>query len=582
MHLPSRVEQLIGGWPGQLLVLVVGLLATALVAGQALASERRATASEFRADAVAAVDAVQAQIDLGVGAAEAAAGLVLSSEDVTEEEFRDFTRALQVGTRYPELSSLALTRRERDPDRWVVTYIEPLEGNTGVIGVDLLQDAVSAEAGQAAVDGRTPVMTAPIDLAGVVAGDVGLSVLVPYYERQVGPSTIQARRDQHRGFTSIFFRTDDLLAVALADLPSLAMTIVDAGAGDVLTTFRPEGAGDLPEDRRTEVVQRDVLGRRWVVTVSAAHGYGTGAALPTAMALSGVVLTLLLVVLLRGVDRSGHRARRLAAAATAELRASEAALERANEELSRHNRSLERANAELSRFAGAASHDLKQPVQLVIAFSELLQELLTTRLGEEGLEELERTALEKVQQGGLRMRQLIDDLLDLAMADRGVERFGELDVAAAVGEVIDVLASRAEELGAAFHLGRLDPVTMDQRQLLPLLQNLIGNAVKYHRPDRSPNVHIEAMAHDGRWRLTVTDDGIGIPPESRIAVFEAFTRLDRGAGVEGSGVGLAICAAIADGHGGTVTAIDGIDGGTAVVVDLPQPPEPPGGPAVSR
>lgn len=563
-------------------MLVVGLLATALVAGQALASQRGATAAEFRSDALAAVDAVQVQIDLGVGAAEAAAGLVVSSEEVTPRAFRDFTQALEVSTRYPELSALALTTRERDPDRWVVTYIEPREGNANAIGVDLLQSRVAREAGQAAVDRRTPVMTAPFDLGGVVQGEVGLSVLVPFYERQVGPSTVQARRAEHQGFTSIFFRAEDLVAVALADLPSLAMTIVDADAGEVLTAFHPEGAGELPERRRTEVIQRDVLGRRWIATVSAVDGYTVEAVLPTTMAWSGIVLTVLLVVLLRGVDRSGHRARRLAAAATAELRASEAALARANAELSRHNRSLQLANAELSRFAGAASHDLKQPVQLVIAFSELLQELLTSRLGEGGLEEAERTALEKVRQGGLRMRQLIDDLLDLAMADRGVERFGEMDVAKAVAEVIDVLAARAEEVGADFHLGRLDPVTMDQRQLLPLLQNLIGNAVKYHRPGRPPQIHIEAVADDGRWQLSVADDGIGIPPESRTGIFEAFTRLDRGTGVEGSGVGLAICAAIADGHGGSIRATDGIDGGAAVIVELPQPPRPPGDGVASR
>jgi signal transduction histidine kinase len=111
--------------------------------------------------------------------------------------------------------------------------------------------------------------------------------------------------------------------------------------------------------------------------------------------------------------------------------------------------------------------------------------------------------------------------------------------------------------------------------LSQLLQNLVTNAVKFRRRDVEPVVRISGGRDDGGVTIVVADNGIGVPPERRTDVFGVFTRLNHDEASPGSGIGLATCAKVVHHHGGRISVEDGIDGGAAVHVWLPEAPPPP-------
>jgi PAS domain S-box-containing protein len=230
----------------------------------------------------------------------------------------------------------------------------------------------------------------------------------------------------------------------------------------------------------------------------------------------------------------------------------------AGRELERRNEALERTNEELEGFAYAAAHDLKAPLARVeMALSA------TPAVGAPADE-----LLDIARRATSRMRQLIEDLLTFAAAGTavGVEEPVDLD------EVLDQVLSDLEAAMAAGDI-RVDrsplPVVSGHRSLLSqLLQNLLGNAVKFTRPGRDPLVRVDAVLDPDGVTIAVRDNGIGIEPEHRSEVFGVFTRLNTDR-YSGSGIGLATCAKVVHHHGGRIWIDDGIDGGTTVRVWLP-------------
>ena len=167
------------------------------------------------------------------------------------------------------------------------------------------------------------------------------------------------------------------------------------------------------------------------------------------------------------------------------------------------------------------------------------------------------------------MQGLITDLLELAGV-RHVKRRERIDVTAAVHDVVQLLQTELEQTDGRIDVRAQADLEADPRQIRPLLQNLMSNALKFRRPDRSPVIRVGSAIVDGSWRLDVADNGIGIAPENRADVFEAFTRLHSRDEYEGTGVGLAICQAVVQSYGGTMTVEDGIDGGVTMVAVIPQ------------
>jgi signal transduction histidine kinase len=221
---------------------------------------------------------------------------------------------------------------------------------------------------------------------------------------------------------------------------------------------------------------------------------------------------------------------------------------------------LRRSNAELEAFAAVVSHDLAAPLTVVNGYLEELGEHyagdpLATRWIAAGTRAVGR------------MSKLITSLLSYARAGSAPCRVEPADLTDLVDQAVNDL--RAGLDGAVVVVPPDLPVlACDPTLIRQLLQNLIGNSLKYRHPDRPCQVRISAEPHAGEWTIAVADNGVGIPAGQRSRVFEMFTQVDPAAGI-GHGVGLSTCQRIVDRHGGRITAAETPGGGTTITFTLP-------------
>lgn len=243
-----------------------------------------------------------------------------------------------------------------------------------------------------------------------------------------------------------------------------------------------------------------------------------------------------------------------------------AAVEAARAELDQRAAELARSNADLEQFAYVASHDLQEPLRKVASFCQLIEQ----RYGDE-LDERGRSYIAFAVDGAKRMQALISDLLDFSRVGRTSDSFVPCDLGAIATEAVEDARHLAPE--ATFEVGALPVVAGDPSLYGALLQNLIGNAIKYRSPDRPLVVHLGAERSDGRpdeWTFAFHDNGIGIEPRFRDRVFVIFQRLHGRDAYEGTGIGLALCKKIVEFSGGRIWIDEPPDGvGTEVRFTLP-------------
>jgi PAS domain S-box-containing protein len=208
---------------------------------------------------------------------------------------------------------------------------------------------------------------------------------------------------------------------------------------------------------------------------------------------------------------------------------------------------LNRSNVELEQFAYVASHDLQEPLRMVASYTQLLSKRYKGRLDSDA-DDFIAFAVD----GASRMQHLIQDLL---VYSRVGKRGGELvDVSSedALQQAVLNLRGAIEESGALVTHDPLPRVMADDIQLTQLLQNLVGNAIKYQRPG-VPLVHISAAQEDGgMWQFSIQDNGLGIDPQFFEKIFGMFQRLHKREEFAGTGMGLAICKKIVERHGGKI------------------------------
>jgi PAS domain S-box-containing protein len=216
------------------------------------------------------------------------------------------------------------------------------------------------------------------------------------------------------------------------------------------------------------------------------------------------------------------------------------------ETLRKRTSELARSNEELQQFAHIASHDLQEPLRMVVNFLTILEKNYADEL-DSSAQEYIRYAVD----GGKRMRQLIDDLLRYSRVDMSGKVFAPVDMNGAVARTLDILGLLIEESETEVLVDPLPTVEGDESQIVQLLQNLISNAIKFRGPER-PRIHISATIGPGEWMFAVKDNGIGIDMNNAGKIFIMFQRQHRKDEYPGSGIGLAIAKKIVERHGGRI------------------------------
>ena len=240
---------------------------------------------------------------------------------------------------------------------------------------------------------------------------------------------------------------------------------------------------------------------------------------------------------------------------------------------------LRRSNGELEQFAYVASHDLQEPLRKVASFCQLLDKRYSDKLDERGLKYIEFAV-----DGAKRMQVLINDLLTFSRVGRATDVRVPVPLDQPLDAAVTALSAAIEETGAAIERpGPLPEVMGDPTLLGMLWQNLIGNAIKFRAPDRTPVIGVTAAAQpDGGWHIAVADNGIGVPAEFAEKIFVIFQRLHGRDAYPGTGIGLALCKRIVEQHGGQMFLDTAYEGGTRIYFTLPAavPAAPAGHPEV--
>jgi signal transduction histidine kinase len=270
------------------------------------------------------------------------------------------------------------------------------------------------------------------------------------------------------------------------------------------------------------------------------------------------------------LDQIDHRDRALSSSVE-RLEATRRSLVDRSHELERVNTELARSNRELEDFAFVASHDLQEPLRKIIAFGERLVTREGGALSEEGHDFVGR-----MRGAAARMQDLIDDLLAYSRVTTRARPFGPVPLDEVLEEVVTDLEMRIEGTGARVEVGPLPTIGADRVQMRQLFQNLLSNALKFHRPEVPPEIRVVGEVFDAegngtgrRCRIEIRDNGIGFDEKYLDRLFKPFHRLHGRGSYEGTGIGLAICKKIADRHGWTLTAESSPGAGATFIAVLP-------------
>ena len=308
--------------------------------------------------------------------------------------------------------------------------------------------------------------------------------------------------------------------------------------------------------RRQRMTERDTLGQRLQLTL-----------------LIGTLLTVMVVGLAYYLNRRELHLIAQSQAALADVNAQlETRVAERTAQLHQANEELNRSNRELQDFAFVASNDLQEPLRKIQAFGDLLKQDFGGALGGEG-----RDFIERMQNASRRMERLIKDLLAYSRVTTKAQPFQPVDLNQIAQDVLTDLETRIRQTGGTVEVKPLPTLEADPLQMRQLLQNLIGNALKFHRPDVPPVVTITseplAPADDEPTSpmccLRVADNGIGFDEKYLDRIFTPFQRLHGKNEFEGTGMGLALCYKVVARHGGTITAESQPNVGSTFIIAIP-------------
>ncbi len=226
---------------------------------------------------------------------------------------------------------------------------------------------------------------------------------------------------------------------------------------------------------------------------------------------------------------------------------------------------LVRSNLDLERFAYIASHDLQEPLRMVSSFTNLIQEEY-----KDSFDDKAQKYMGFISNASERMQDLVRDLLDYSRAGQSVPKFETIECNQLVNSVVEALNDVIEETKAEVTFDSMPEIYSNPIRVSRLLQNLIGNAIKYKKDNVTPQVHVGVQENGDYWTFSVSDNGIGIKQEYLDQVFVLFKRLHNKDEYAGTGIGLAICKKIVESIGGKIWIESEFGSGSTFYFNIPK------------
>ena len=340
-------------------------------------------------------------------------------------------------------------------------------------------------------------------------------------------------------------RIEPLIATRLSELAERIQVRRNQGLGAGVVAVR-EGAGKQLMDQITAIVQ-EMTNEEDRLLVRRSAELQASSQKTKVVIVFGEALGFLFLLIAGWVIYTEMTERKKAEDAIRQLNTDleRKVLER-TAQLAERAKDLERSNNELQQFAYVASHDLQEPLRTIASFTQLLAKRYNDKLDDKA-----REFINFAVDGSKRMQTLINDLLAYSRVGTQAKPLEALDCNDVLDRVLKSLERGIRDSGAVITRDPLPRIMADEVQLGQLLQNLIGNALKFCT-ERSPQIHISAEPAGNFWKISVRDNGIGISPEHQDRIFIIFQRLHTKQQYPGTGIGLAICKKIAERHGGRI------------------------------
>lgn len=412
-----------------------------------------------------------------------------------------------------------------------VLFVEPLEVEGGAVGYDLASSPERRRALEESRDTGAVVASARVRLV-LYPDEWGVVAVAAAYQGVTPPATVAERRAQLRGFATVVIRVDEMVREAQrrASENDVLVRVTDLNAPGAQLMSGPE-PGAVREDLAWSM-HDEVGGRTWRIDVLSAGPAPRSWAGWQALA-AGLAATGMLVAFVLDGRAQTVQVERLVTERTAAL--------------ARSNEALARSSLELQRFTYVASHDLREPLRTVTAYTELLERDVGPTL-----DETARGRLRRIVVAARRMQALVTDLVTFARSEARTEPFDEQCLCEAARAALDELAGPVAEAGAHVRLGDMPRARCDRLQMVQVFHHLISNALTFRRPGVPLEIDIEGRRTASGCEVTVRDNGIGIERRDWDRVFEMFQKLDTEGMSPGLGVGLAMCRRIVERHGGRI------------------------------
>ncbi|QDS98052.1 CHASE domain-containing sensor histidine kinase [Adhaeretor mobilis] len=495
-------------------------------------------------------------------------GLFAASENVSRGEWHAYVSNSQLQKYYPGIQGMGYSRVIAPSDKasfeqeiradgfpefqikpsgeraftTSIVYLEPFDWrNQRALGYDMYSNPVRRQAMDRAIDTGLPSITGNVTLVQETDVDVqaGFLYYLPHYTPGLPTTSVEERRKAIQGFVYAAFRSGDLMHGIIGDsVRGIAFELFSGqeNSADALmyrsAQLQGPQHGETAEFAETRYL--DFSGR--VLTLVTYSRPELTSSIENwqslLVAIGGLIVDVLLFLVIASLSRQRQRAYELAEEMTAELRI--------------HAAELQRSNAELEQFAYVASHDLQEPLRKVTACCQVLLEDYSSKLDDKA-----KQWISYAVDASERMRQMIKDLLSFSKIGRDEEHSEVVDANRVCHDALSNLQYTIDETQAKVEVANLPTVQSNGTQLTLLLQNLIGNALKY-RGEATPEVHVSASEEGEFWKFRVADNGIGIEPQYRDRIFLIFQRLHAREAYQGTGIGLAICKKIVERHSGTI------------------------------
>ncbi|KIN70444.1 Periplasmic sensor signal transduction histidine kinase [Sulfitobacter noctilucae] len=499
----------------------------------------------------------------GVAAVESHGG------DMSHEEWEQFSRNLRIGERYPGISGIGVIhyhtgetlpaylaeQRKVRPDFRVfpehayseympITYVEPREANEAAIGLDVAYETNRRTAALLSRDSGQAQITGPIVLVQDSAKTPGFLFYAPFY-RDGPPGFLRGRRSRFIGAVYAPFVVNRLVDGLLSqNVRGVRFSIRD-GDKVIFDEHEAQDENTDPNPMFSQEVPLELYGRTWLIDIrtNMAFRAENTQSKPTIILAAGLVIECLIILLLYQMSQANARAISYADRVTERLKEESQALEATNQELSHKNEELE-------QYAYVTSHDLKTPIRGIGGLTEMIQEDLKDYFQSPDANFEVAENLEHILERVRRMDQLTRGILEFSQISPQLDANNHVELT----EIVKALRLDFELSPGNLRLDTdVDRISVDTINFRRVIENLVGNAIKYHHAPEEMQIVVTVREEGPNCRVSVADNGPGIDERYHERIFEVFQTLRAADAPESTGIGLAIVKKAIKRHGSGIT-----------------------------